>query len=62
MVHIREALRDPDHLRAALGYYWASSTRPAGSPEWAAEQEAAWGGGAPQPVLYLHGTRRGAVA
>jgi hypothetical protein len=22
MVHIREALADPDHLRAALGYYW----------------------------------------
>src|SRR5918998_4450651 len=60
MVHIREALADPDHLRAALGYYWGQfdPTR-FGSPEWAAEQEAAWGGGAPQPVLYLHGTTDG---
>ena len=43
MVHIREALRDPDHLRAALGYYWGQfdPTR-FGSPEWASEQEAAW--------------------
>ena len=60
MVHIREALADPDHLRAALGYYWGQfdPTR-FGSPEWAAEQEAAWGGSAPQPVLYLHGTTDG---
>jgi pimeloyl-ACP methyl ester carboxylesterase len=60
MVYIREALRDPDHLRAALGYYWGQfdPTR-FGSPEWAAEQEAAWGGSAPQPVLYLHGTTDG---
>jgi pimeloyl-ACP methyl ester carboxylesterase len=60
MVHIRQALRDPDHLRAALGYYWGQfdPTR-FGSPEWAAEQEAAWGGSAPQPVLYLHGTTDG---
>lgn len=60
MVHIREVLQDPDHLRAALGYYWAQfdPTR-FGSPEWAAEQEAAWGGSAPQPVLYLHGTTDG---
>jgi pimeloyl-ACP methyl ester carboxylesterase len=59
MVHIREAL-DPDHLRAALGYYWGQfdPTR-FGSPEWASEQEAAWGGGASQPVLYLHGTNDG---
>jgi pimeloyl-ACP methyl ester carboxylesterase len=61
LAHIREALRDPNHLRAALGYYWGQfdPTR-FGSPEWAAEQEAAWGGGAvPQPVLYLHGTTDG---
>jgi pimeloyl-ACP methyl ester carboxylesterase len=61
LVHIRAALADPEHLRAALGYYWGQfdPTR-FGSPEWAAEQEAAWGGGAvPQPVLYLHGTTDG---
>jgi pimeloyl-ACP methyl ester carboxylesterase len=60
MEYIRKALADPDHLRAALGYYWGQfdPTR-FGSPEWAAEQEAAWGGRAPQPVLYLHGTTDG---
>lgn len=60
MVHIREALADPQHLHAALGYYWGQfdPTR-FGSPEWAAEQEAAWGGSVTQPTLYLHGTTDG---
>jgi len=60
MVHIREALGDPDHLRAGLGYYWGQfdPTR-FGSPEWAGEQGAAWGGNVPQPTLYLHGTNDG---
>jgi len=60
MGYIREALADPDHLRAALGYYWGQfdPTR-FGSPEWAGEQEAAWGGSVPQPLLYLHGTTDG---
>ena len=60
LAHIREALADPDHLRAALGYYWGQfdPTR-FGSPEWGAEQAAAWGGSAPQPLLYLHGTNDG---
>ena len=57
---LAEALSDPDHLRAALGYYWGQfdPTR-FGSPEWAAEQAAAWGGDVTQPVLYLHGTNDG---
>ena len=60
MVHIREALSDHAHLHAALGYYWGQF-EPArfGSPAWAAEQEAAWGGSVPQPTLYLHGTTDG---
>ncbi|MGA8210373.1 MAG: alpha/beta hydrolase [Nocardioidaceae bacterium] len=60
MVHIREALRQPEHLHAALGYYWGQfdPTR-FGSPEWAAEQAAAWGGSVSQPTLYLHGTTDG---
>ena len=60
MGYIRDALGDPDHLRAGLGYYWGQfdPTR-FGSPEWAAEQASAWGGSAPQPVLYLHGTNDG---
>src|SRR6201996_1071324 len=58
--HVRDALGDPDHLRAGLGYYWGQfdPTR-FGSPEWADEQASAWGGSAPQPVLYLHGTNDG---
>ena len=60
LVHIRAALADPSHLHAALGYYWGQfdPTR-FGSPEWAAEQEAAWGGAVTQPTLYLHGTNDG---
>lgn len=60
MVHIREALGQPEHLHAALGYYWGQfdPTR-FGSPEWADEQGAAWGGSVPQPTLYLHGTTDG---
>jgi pimeloyl-ACP methyl ester carboxylesterase len=60
MVHIREALARPEHLQAALGYYWGQfdPTR-FGSPEWAAEQAAAWAGPVPQPTLYLHGTTDG---
>ncbi|MEU4669509.1 alpha/beta hydrolase [Amycolatopsis sp. NPDC023774] len=58
--HLRAALADPDHLHAALGYYWGQfdPTR-FGTPEWVAEQAAAWGGRAPQPLLYLHGTDDG---
>ncbi|QRP48954.1 alpha/beta fold hydrolase [Amycolatopsis sp. FDAARGOS 1241] len=58
--HLRTALADPDHLHAALGYYWGQfdPTR-FGTPEWLAEQAAAWGGAAPQPTLYLHGTTDG---
>lgn len=58
--HVAEALADPDHLRAALGYYWGQfdPTR-FGSPEWAAEQAAAWAGNVAQPTLYLHGTTDG---
>lgn len=60
VAHVAEALADADHLRAALGYYWGQfdPTR-FGSPEWAAEQAAAWAGNVPQPVLYLHGTNDG---
>lgn len=60
VAYVAQALADPDHLRAALGYYWGQfdPTR-FGSPEWAAEQAAAWGGPVPQPLLYLHGTTDG---
>jgi pimeloyl-ACP methyl ester carboxylesterase len=57
---VKDGIRDPGHLRAALGYYWGQfdPTR-FGSPEWAAGQAAAWGADVPQPTLYLHGTQDG---
>ena len=49
------------HVRAnglTFEYLEAGESR-FGSPEWAAVQAAAWGGGVPQPVLHLHGTNDG---
>jgi pimeloyl-ACP methyl ester carboxylesterase len=58
--HVGEALADPDHLRAGLGYYWGQfDPSRFGSPEWVSEQAAVWGGSVSQPVLYLHGTADG---
>jgi pimeloyl-ACP methyl ester carboxylesterase len=66
---VKESLRDPAHLAAAIGYYRAATgyTRVAGEPagapaagRYAGEQEAA-GRQAPQPTLYLHGTTDGCV-
>jgi pimeloyl-ACP methyl ester carboxylesterase len=58
---VKDCIRDPRHLQAALGYYWGQfdPTR-FGSPEWADEQLAAWGSHDLQaPTLYLHGTNDG---
>jgi pimeloyl-ACP methyl ester carboxylesterase len=57
---VKECVSDPANFQTAMGYYWAQFD-PArmGSPEWAEEQEAAWGPPVPQPVLYLHGTQDG---
>ena len=57
---VKECIREPEHFQAALGYYWGQfdPTR-FGSPEWAAEQAAAWGKDITQPTLYLHGTQDG---
>ncbi len=58
--YVAECLADAAHLQTALGYYWGQfDPGRFGSPEWAAEQAAAWGGDIPQPTLYLHGTRDG---
>lgn len=60
LVHIREALKNPENLRTALSYYWGQfDPTQFGSPEWLAEQKSAWGGSPTQPVLYLHGTTDG---
>jgi pimeloyl-ACP methyl ester carboxylesterase len=60
---VKDCVREPAHLQAALGYYWGQfdPTR-FGSPEWAEEQAAAWGSDISQPTLYLHGTRDGCHA
>jgi pimeloyl-ACP methyl ester carboxylesterase len=60
---VKDCIRDPAHLQAALGYYWGQfdPTR-FGSAEWAQEQAAAWGHGLRQPTLYLHGTTDGCQA
>ena len=63
VARVKECLRDPANLRAAMGYYRACFD-PArfGSPEWTEEQGAAWGRPTPQPTLYLHGTNDGCIA
>jgi len=58
---VKDCIRDPRHLQAALGYYWGQfdPTR-FGSADWADEQKAAWGSHNLQaPTLYLHGTNDG---
>ena len=59
MAHVREALPTRTICGRRSATTGAVDPTRFGSPEWAAEQEAAWGGGAPQPVLYLHGTTDG---
>jgi pimeloyl-ACP methyl ester carboxylesterase len=60
---VKECLRNPANLRAAMGYYRALFN-PArfGSPEGMEEQNAALGRPVPQPTLYLHGTNDGCIA
>jgi pimeloyl-ACP methyl ester carboxylesterase len=56
----KDCVREPAHLQAALGYYWGQfdPTR-FGSPDWVAQQAAAWGADITQSTLYLHGTDDG---
>jgi pimeloyl-ACP methyl ester carboxylesterase len=58
--HVKDALRDPANLLAAIGYYRAMLNPALNGPEYAAEQDATQRI-APQPTLYLHGTRDGAL-
>jgi pimeloyl-ACP methyl ester carboxylesterase len=56
VAHVRDALRDPANLAAALGYYRAtfgSGPPPPPDPDIAAIEAA--GGMPSQPLLYLHG-------
>jgi pimeloyl-ACP methyl ester carboxylesterase len=57
---VKESLRDPANLAAAIGYYRAFGAAQ-GTGRYAAEQQAA-GQQAPQPTLYLHGSRDGCIS
>ena len=66
LARVKESLRRPGSLAAAIGYYRAAgvplAARPsaAAATRYAAEQQAA-GRQAPQPTLYLHGAADGCV-
>jgi pimeloyl-ACP methyl ester carboxylesterase len=63
MDNAKACVRDPVHLRAALGYYRSFfDPNRFGTPEWAEEQTAVLGRPVPQPTLYLHGTDDGCIA
>lgn len=57
---VKDALRDPAHLAAALGYYRATLGTGARRPEFDAI-EAAGAAPLPMPVLYLHGADDGCM-
>jgi pimeloyl-ACP methyl ester carboxylesterase len=67
LVQIKESLREPANLAAAIGYYRAAGTAgtASGSPgaetRYAGEERAA-GRQAPQPTLYLHGADDGCIS
>jgi pimeloyl-ACP methyl ester carboxylesterase len=73
LVRVKESLREPSNLAAAIGYYRAAGGyyralgvpdppgySPGGAARYAAHQEAA-GQQAPQPTLYLHGANDGCI-
>lgn len=59
--HVKDCLRDPSNLAAALGYYRATLGALPQDPS-LAELQAATGTPPPQPTLYLHGTDDGCMA
>jgi pimeloyl-ACP methyl ester carboxylesterase len=67
LANVKECLREPAHLAAAVGYYSAVGAAPAAGPakddtgRYAAEQRAV-GRQAPQPTLYLHGADDGCIS
>ena len=58
--HVKDALRDPANLAAALGYYRAQWQPDLQVPELAAAQEAT-NAPPPQPTLYLQGADDGCI-
>jgi pimeloyl-ACP methyl ester carboxylesterase len=60
VAHVKDALRNPANLAAAIGYYRATFGSTPPDPALAAEQ-AATAAVPPQPVLYLHGRDDGCL-
>ncbi len=60
LAHVKESLRDPANLNAAIGYYRATISQVGVVPEFA-DEEAAIGGTPAQPHLYLHGADDGCM-
>jgi pimeloyl-ACP methyl ester carboxylesterase len=67
LANVKECLREPAHLAAAIGYYRAESDRSGypseetGSIQWLIRSETHVGQ-APQPTLYLHGADDGCIS
>lgn len=61
LVHVKQALRDPHHLRAALGYYRATLGDGVRDPALADLQQRMSGEVPSQPLLYLHGVNDGCI-
>jgi pimeloyl-ACP methyl ester carboxylesterase len=66
LAQVKESLREPANLAAAIGYYRATgASGPAGgspgpAPQYEREQQSV-GRQAPQPTLYLHGASDGCI-
>lgn len=61
LAHVKQALREPDHLQAALGYYRATLGDGKRDPELAELQRRMGAEYPSQPLLYLHGDDDGCV-
>jgi len=60
LAHVKDALRDPAHLNAAIGYYRATISGVGLVPEFQPHEDAI-NGTPPQPHLYLHGKDDGCM-
>lgn len=60
VAHVKDALRDPENLRAAIGYYRSMLGSTPHIDAYAKEQVATLAAPS-QPTLYLHGTTDGAL-
>jgi pimeloyl-ACP methyl ester carboxylesterase len=62
LARVKESLREPANLDAAIGYYRATAmvTPPDSTGPYAREEQAAWQR-AERPTLYLHGSEDGCI-